>query len=85
MQNNTRPKQHRSDINAKPMQTSPRVVSYLSVCPVGAQSGNQRFELIYTDYEDISLTSSVARTGVTTNNKIEADLDTIAFKYSYVF
>tara|TARA_A100001015_G_scaffold301563_1_gene388558 strand:+ start:342 stop:998 length:657 start_codon:yes stop_codon:yes gene_type:complete len=55
------------------------------VLGVGAQSGNQRFELIYTDYEDISLTSSVARTGVTTNNKIDADLDTLAFKYSYVF
>tara|TARA_B100000963_G_scaffold225689_1_gene196862 strand:+ start:235 stop:888 length:654 start_codon:yes stop_codon:yes gene_type:complete len=52
---------------------------------IGTQEGNHRFELVYTDYEDISLTSSVARTGVTTNNKIEADLDTIALKYSYVF
>ena len=55
------------------------------VVGVGAQSGNSRFELIYTDYEDISLTSSVARTGVTGNNKIEAELDTLAFKYSYAF
>ena len=52
---------------------------------IGAMSDNHRFELIYTDYEDISLTSSVARTGVTTNNKIDADLDTLAFKYSYAF
>ena len=28
---------------------------------IGAMSDNHRFELIYTDYEDISLTSSVAR------------------------
>ena len=55
------------------------------VIGIGAKSDNHRFELIYTDYEDISLTSSVARTGVTTNNKIDADLDTIAFKYSYAF
>ena len=52
---------------------------------IGAMSDNHRFELIYTDYEDISLTSSVARTGVTTNNKIDADLDTLAFKVSYTF
>ena len=44
-----------------------------------------KMEFIYTDYEDISLTSSVARTGVTTNNKITADLDTTAFKISYAF
>ena len=52
---------------------------------IGTQDGNHRFELVYTDYEDVSLSSSVARTGVTTNNKIDADLDTLAFKYSYVF
>ena len=39
----------------------------------GVDSGNWRTELTFTDYEDISLTSSVARTGVTTNNKIDAD------------
>ena len=58
---------------------------YGAVLGIGSQTGNSRFELIYTDYEDISLTSSVARTGVTTNNKIDADLDTLAFKYSYAF
>ena len=51
----------------------------------GIDSGNWRTELTYTDYEDISLTSSVARTGVTTNNKIEADLDTVALRVSYAF
>ena len=51
----------------------------------GVDSGNWRTEILYTDYEDISLTSSVARTGVTTNNKIEADLDTLALKVSYAF
>lgn len=55
------------------------------VIGIGAQSGNSRFELVYTDYEDISLKSSVARTGVTTNNTIDADIDTLALKYSYVF
>lgn len=58
---------------------------YGGVIGLGAKSDNHRFELIFTDYEDISLTSSVARTGVTTNNKIDADLDTLAFKYSYAF
>ena len=51
----------------------------------GIESGNWRTEVLYTDYEDISLTSSVARTGVTTNNKIDADLDTLALKVSYAF
>ena len=51
----------------------------------GITDGNSRLELSYTDYEDISLTSSVARTGVTTNNKIEADLDVLQLKYSYAF
>ena len=58
---------------------------YGGVIGVGTQEDNHRFELVYTDYEDISITSSTARTGVTTNNKIEADLDTFALKYSYVF
>ena len=58
---------------------------YGAVIGVGAKSGNSRFEIVYTDYEDVSLTSTVARTGVTTNNKIDADLDTLAFKYSYAF
>ncbi len=51
----------------------------------GVESGNWRTELTYTDYEDISLTSSVARTGVTTNNKIDADLDAVALRISYAF
>ena len=51
----------------------------------GVESGNWRTEVAYTDYEDISLTSTVARTGVTTNNKIEADLDTLALRVSYAF
>jgi len=55
------------------------------VIGVGAKTDNHRFELIYTDYEDVSLTSSVARTGVTAKNKIDAELDTLAFKYSYAF
>ena len=58
---------------------------YGGVFGIGAQQDNHRFEVVYTDYEDINLTSSVARTGVTTNNTIDADLDTFAFKYSYVF
>lgn len=56
-----------------------------AVIGIGARTDNHRFELIYTDYEDVTFTSSVARTGVTTNNKIDADLDALAFKYSYVF
>ncbi len=58
---------------------------YGAVVGIGAKNDNIRVELLYTDYEDISLTSSVARTGVTTNNKIEADLDTLQFKLSYAF
>ena len=44
-----------------------------------------RLEAAYTDYDDVSITSSVARTGVTTNNKISADLDTTQLKLSYHF
>ena len=51
----------------------------------GIESGNWRTEVAYTDYEDINLTSSVARTDVTTNNKIDADLDTLALRVSYAF
>ena len=46
---------------------------------------NFRLEAAYTDYDDVSITSSVARTGVTTNNKISADLDTTQVKLSYHF
>ena len=59
------------------------VIGY--VAGLGVNSGNWRTEVLYTDYEDISLTSSVARTGVTTNNKIDADLDTLALRVSYAF
>ena len=55
---------------------------------VGGIKGVGKFvkmEFVFTDYDDISLNSSVARTGVTTNNKITADLDTTAFKISYAF
>ena len=58
---------------------------YGYVVGFGTEQDNVRLELLYTDYEDISLTSSVARTGVTTNNKIEADLDTLQLKLSYLF
>ena len=51
----------------------------------GFTDGNSRLELAYTDYDSINLTSTVARTGVTTNNKISADLDTLSLKYSYAF
>ncbi len=44
-----------------------------------------KVEFIYTDYEDIAINSSVARTGVSTNNRITADLDTTAIKISYAF
>ena len=48
-------------------------------------SDNLRLEAAYTDYDNVSITSSVARTGVTTNNKISADLDTTQLKLSYHF
>jgi len=41
-----------------------------------------KVEGTYTDYENVSFTSSVARTGVTTNNKVDADLDVTALKIS---
>ena len=46
---------------------------------------NLRLEAAYTDYDDVSITSSVARTDVTINNKISADLDTTQIKLSYHF
>ena len=46
---------------------------------------NLRFEAAYTDYDDVSITSSVASTDVSTNNKISADLDTTQIKLSYHF
>ena len=58
---------------------------YGGVFGVGYNSGNTRLELVYTDYEDIAVSSSTARAGVAQNNKITADIDTLALKYSYVF
>lgn len=52
---------------------------------VGGFGKFMKAELVYTDYDDVKLTSSTARTGVTTNNVIEADLDTTAFRISYGF
>ena len=41
-----------------------------------------RGEVSFTDYDDVSLRSSVKRTGVTSANLIEADLDVTMFKAS---
>ena len=48
-------------------------------------NGHVKMELTHTNYDNVSLTSTVARTGVSTNNKVTADLDATAFKISYVF
>tara|TARA_Y100000590_G_scaffold288007_1_gene324275 strand:+ start:741 stop:1406 length:666 start_codon:yes stop_codon:yes gene_type:complete len=48
-------------------------------------NGYFKIEATYTDYEDIALQSTVARTGVATNNKITADIDAAAIKLSYAF
>ena len=58
---------------------------YGGVIGIGTKADNMRVEVLYTDYEDINLKSSVARTGVTTNNTIDAELDTLQFKVSYAF
>lgn len=58
---------------------------YGGVIGLGVEQDKMRIEVLYTDYEDIALSSSVARTGVTVNNKIDADMDTLAVKLSYVF
>ena len=44
-----------------------------------------RLEFAHTDYDSFDITSSVARTGVSTNNKISGDLDTTQLKLSLVF
>jgi hypothetical protein len=41
-----------------------------------------KVEGTYTDYENVSFTSTVARTDVTTNNKVDANLDVTALKIS---
>ena len=45
---------------------------------IGKNSGNLRYELSYSDFDDISLTSS-------NGDKISADADNLMFKLSYVF
>ena len=39
-----------------------------------------KLEGTYTDYDTLNLTSTQARTGVSTNNKIKADLDVTQIK-----
>ena len=58
---------------------------YGGVVGLGFKQDKMRVELLYTDYEDIGISSSVARTGITANNQIKADLDTLGMKLSYVF
>ena len=43
-------------------------------------NGFYKLEGTYTNYDSLSITSGVARTGVTTNNKITADLDVSQIK-----
>ena len=53
---------------------------------IGLQMSDRfRLEFAHTDYDSFDITSSVARTGVTTNNKISGDLDTTQLKLSVVF
>ena len=44
-----------------------------------------RAEYTYSDYDEISLTSTVARTDVSTNNKVKADLAAALLTLSYGF
>ncbi len=48
-------------------------------------NGFYKLEGTYTDYDTLSITSGVARTGVTTNNKITADLDVSQIKLGVGF
>ena len=45
---------------------------------IGKNSGSLRYELSYSDFDDISLTSS-------NGDKITADADNLMFKLSYVY
>ena len=45
---------------------------------LGMNSGNLRYEVSYSDFDDISLTSS-------NGDKITADADNMMFKLSYVY
>lgn len=47
---------------------------------IGQRSGNVKFELAYSDFEDISLNTSNGG-----NNSIEADADAVTFRMSYAF
>ena len=47
--------------------------------------GFAKFEVTYSDYDTIELTDSTGRTGVTTNNKISANLDATQVRLSYGF
>ncbi len=48
-------------------------------------NGFYKLEGNYTNYDSLSITSGVARTGVTTNNKITADLDVSQIKLGVGF
>ena len=47
--------------------------------------GYTKFEVTYTDYDNISITDSTGRTGVSTNNSITANLDATQIRLSYGF
>ena len=47
--------------------------------------GFAKFEVTYSDYDTIELTDSTGRTGVSTNNKISANLDATQIRLSYGF
>jgi len=46
----------------------------------GKKSGNSKFELFYSDFQDISLSGNGGN-----GNKVDADADAITFRYSYGF
>ena len=48
---------------------------------LGMRSGNLKYELSYSDFEDISISASGGNTG----NKIEADADALMFRIAYGF
>ena len=45
------------------------------------KSGNIKYEVAYSDFEDISISS----TGGDNNNSVSADADAITFRLSYGF
>ena len=48
---------------------------------LGMRSGNLKYELSYSDFEDIEINGKGGNTG----NKVEADADAIMFKIAYGF